>query len=419
MTTQQDEKPSRPAKAPAGNTEAAQGGATGNEATGSGVTATSAATTWRKRLPAIAIVAAALAIGILPRIQARSEVRQQTQALAIPTVSVAYPQASPTVDHIDLPAAVQPYQDVPIFARTTGYVAHWYADIGTHVKEGQLLAVIDTPEVDAQLEQAKATAASAVADYEIAKTTADRWQILLKTNSVSRQTVEQDVGVMKAREATLAAARANVNRLAKMQSFEQVYAPFAGIVTARNVDVGTLIDPGSSGGPKTEMFHLEETDKLRVFASCPQDDVRNSGVGTPATLSLSQWPGRTFGGTVTRTAGAIDPVTRTLRTEVDVDNGDGAILPGAYAYIHLNAVNAQPHVTVPVSALLFRPDGVQVATVNAANRVSMQAVTLGRDFGTRVEVVSGLNGHERVIANPNDAVASGDAVHIAGKNDHA
>ena len=378
-----------------------------------------AARTWRKRLPAIAIVAAALAIGILPRLQARSEVRQQTQALSVPTVSVAYPQRSPAVDHIDLPAAIQAYQDVPIFARISGYVAHWYADIGTQVKEGQLLAIIDAPEVDAQLEQAKAAAASALADYQIARSTADRWQILLKTNSVSRQTVEQDVALMKARDATLAAARANVDRLAKMQSFEKVYAPFAGVVTARNVDVGTLIDSGSAGGPKTEMFHLVETDKLRVFADVPQDDVRNAGIGTAATLTLSQWPGRTFGGTVTRTAGAIDPVTRTLRTEVDVENGDGAILPGAYAYIHLNAVNAQPHVSVPVSALLFRPDGVQVATVNAANRVSMQAVTLGRDFGTRIEVMSGLNGHERVIANPNDAIASGDAVHIAGQNDHA
>jgi RND family efflux transporter MFP subunit len=378
-----------------------------------------AARTWRRRLPAIAIVAAGLAIGILPRIQARSEVRQQTQSLAIPTVSVAYPQPSPAADHIDLPAAIQPYQDVPIFARTTGYIAHWYADIGTPVKEGELLAIIDTPEIDAQLQQAKGAAASALADYDIAKVTADRWQVLLKTNSVSRQTAEQDVANMKARAATLTAARADVDRLSKLQSFERVYAPFAGVVTARNVDVGTLIDSGSSGGPKTEMFHLVETDKLRVFADVPQDDVRNAGVGTAATLTLSQWPGRTFGGTVTRTAGAIDPVTRTLRTEVDVDNGDGAILPGAYAYIHLNAVNAQPRVSVPVSALLFRPDGVQVATVNPANRVSMQAVTLGRDFGTRVEVVSGLNGHERVIANPNDAIASGDAVHIAGTNDHA
>jgi membrane fusion protein (multidrug efflux system) len=377
------------------------------------------AKTWQRRLPAVAIVAAALAIGIWPHIQARSALEQQTQSLAIPTVSVAYPQPSPAAERIDLPAAVQPYQDVPIFARTNGYVAHWYADIGAAVTAGQLLAVIDAPEVDAQLEQANAAAASALADYQIAKITADRWQELLKTNSVSKQEVQQDVAMMKARQAALAAAHADVERLSRLQSFEKVYAPFAGIVTARNIDVGSLIDLGSAGGPKTEMFHLVETDKLRVFADVPQDYVRDAGIGTAATLTLSQWPDRTFGGAVTRTAGAIDPVTRTLRTEIDVDNKDGAILPGAYAYVHLNAVSAQPRVSVPVSALLFRPDGVQVATVNAADRVSMQAVTLGHDFGTRVEVVSGLSGHERVIANPNDAIASGDAVHIAKEDDHA
>jgi RND family efflux transporter MFP subunit len=378
-----------------------------------------AAKTWKRRLPAIAIVAAGLAIGIYPHLQARSALRQQTQSLAIPTVSVAYPQPSPGVQHIDLPAAVQAYQDVPIFARTNGYVGHWYVDIGTPVTAGQLLAVIDAPEVDAQLEQARGAAASALSDYQIAKITANRWQELLKTNSVSKQEAEQDVAIMNARHATLAAARADVERLGKMQSFERVYAPFAGIVSARNIDVGSLIDSGSSGGPKTEMFHLVETDKLRVFADVPQDYVRDAGVGTAATITLSQWPGRTFGGAVTRTAGAMDPVTRTQRTEIDMDNKDGALLPGAYAYVHLNAVNAQPRVSVPVSALLFRPDGVQVATVNAADRVSMQTVTLGRDFGTRIEVVSGLNGHERVIANPNDAIASGDAVHIAKGNGHA
>jgi membrane fusion protein, multidrug efflux system len=180
-----------------------------------------------------------------------------------------------------------------------------------------------------------------------------------------------------------------------------------------------LIDVGSGGGPKTEMFRVMETDKLRVFTEVPQDDVRDAGIGTTATLTLPQWPGRTFEGTVTRTAGAIDAVSRTQRTEVDIDNADGALLPGAYAYIHLNAISAQPSVSVPASALLFRPEGVQVATINAANRVALQTVRLGRDFGTRVEVRSGLNGHERVVTNPNDAIAAGDSVHIAGEKDHA
>jgi membrane fusion protein (multidrug efflux system) len=372
-----------------------------------------------RRLLAVAVVAAALGIGILPRLAARSSLRQQTQSLAIPTVSVAYPQASPAVEHVDLPATIQAYQDVSIFARTDGYVAHWYADIGTHVTAGQLLAVLEAPEVDAQLEQAKAAAASALADYQIARTTSDRWQGLLATNSVSHQEAEQDLAIMKARAATLAAARANVTRLSQLQSFEKVYAPFAGTVTERGIDVGALINSGSSGGPKTELFRVVETDKLRVFTDVPQDYVRDAGVGTAATLSLPQWPGRTFNGAVTRTAGAIDPASRTLRAEIDVNNADDSILPGSYAYIHLNAVSAQPHVSIPVSAIVFRPDGAQVATVNAAERVSMQDITIGRDFGTRVEVLSGLNGHERVIANPNDAIESGDRVHVAGSNDRA
>ena len=364
-------------------------------------------------------VMAALAIGLYPHLQARSALQEQTQSLAIPTVSVTYPQPSPAAHQIDLPADVQAFQEVPIFARMNGYVVHWYADIGTHVTEHQLLAVIEAPEVDAQLDQAKAAAASALADYEIAKITADRWQALLKTNSVSRQVAEQDVAIMKARAATLAAERANVNRLGQLQSYEKVYAPFAGVVTRRGIDVGTLIESGNGGGPKTEMFRVMETDKLRVFAEVPQDDVRDAGIGTAATLTLPQWPGRTFNGAVTRTAGAIDGVSRTQRTEVDIDNTDGALLPGAYAYIHLNAMSPQPSVSVPASALLFRPEGVQVATINSANRVALQTVRLGRDFGTRVEVRTGLTGRERVVTNPNDAIAPGDSVHIAAEKDHA
>lgn len=371
------------------------------------------------RIVAGGVIVAALATGLLPHLEARSALQEQTQSLAIPTVSVSYPQPSPAAHQIDLPADVQAFQEVPIFARINGYVAHWYADIGTHVSEHQLLAVIEAPEVDAQLEQAKAAAASALADYEIAKITADRWQALLKTNSVSRQVAEQDVAIMKARAATLAAERANVNRLSQMQSFEKVYAPFAGVVTRRGIDVGALIDSGSAAGPTTEMFRVMETDKLRVFTQVPQDDVRDAGIGTTATLTLPQWPGRTFSGTVTRTAGAIDALSRTQRTEVDIDNTDGALLPGAYAYIHLDAMSAQPSVSVPASALLFRPEGVQVATINSANRVALQTVRLGRDFGTRVEVRSGLNGHERIVTNPNDAIAPGDSVHIAGEKDHA
>jgi RND family efflux transporter MFP subunit len=276
-----------------------------------------------------------------------------------------------------------------------------------------LLAVIEAPELDAQLAQAEADGATALANYQIARTTAQRWEELVKTHAVSRQDAEQNNSTMKARAAALLAAKANVERLHRLQSFEKVYAPFTGVVTDRGIDVGTLIDAGATGGAKQQLFHLVETDKLRVYVAVPQNDVRDARVGTTAILSLPQWPGRTFNGTIVRTTGAIDATSRTLRVEVDVDNPEGAILPGAYATVQLNTRDAQPPLTIPVSALVFRPEGVQVAAINAANRVAMQSVTLGRDFGTRIEVKTGLDVNARVVANPNDAIASGERVHVA------
>jgi membrane fusion protein, multidrug efflux system len=369
--------------------------------------------TWSVRLLPVAVLLVGLTVGILPRVRARAAVREQTQALAIPTVAVVNPELLSTVQPIDLPADVEPYQDVAIYARISGYVGKWFSDIGTRVSAGQLLAVIEAPEVDAQLDQAKADAATALANFQIARTTAERWQELVKSNSVSRQEAEQNTSTMKARDTTLIAARANVDRLSKLQAFEKVFAPFSGIVTDRSVDVGTLIDSGATGGATKQLFHLVETDKLRVYVNVPQDQVRNAGIGTTAALTLPQWPGRAFTGVIARTTGAIDPTSRTLRVEVDVDNPDGAILPGAYASVRLNAKDAEPRLSIPVSALLFRPDGVQVATINAANRVAMQSVTLGRDFGTRVEISTGLDEHARVVANPNDAIAAGEFVSVA------
>src|SRR5882724_5467965 len=368
---------------------------------------------WSLRLLPVAVLLAALIVAILPRVRARAAVRDQTQALAIPTVAVVNPELLSTLQPIDLPADVQPYQNVAIYARTSGYIGKWFSDIGTQVSAGQLLAVIEAPEVDAQLAQAKADAATALANYEIARTTAERWQELVKSNSVSRQEADQNTSAMKARDTTLIAARANVDRLSKLQAFEKVFAPFSGIVTDRSVDVGTLIDSGATGGATKQLFHLLETDKLRVYVNVPQDQVRNAGTGTTAALTLPQWPGRTFTGVIARTTSAIEPTSRTLRVEVDVANPDGAILPGAYASVRLNAKDAEPRLSIPVSALLFRPDGVQVATINAANRVAMQSVTLGRDFGTRIEISTGLDEHARVVANPNDAIAAGEFVSVA------
>ena len=368
---------------------------------------------WSLRLLPVAILLVALGVGIVPRLRASAATHEQTQALAIPTVSVVNPEQLALERPIDLPADVQPYQNVAINARISGYIGKWTADIGTHVTAGQLLAVIEAPEVDAQLAQAKADAATALANYDIARTTAQRWQELVKSNSVSRQEADTNTSAMKARDAALIAARANVDRLSKMQSFEKVFAPFTGVVTDRSVDVGRLIDSGAPNGGANQLFHLVETDKLRVFINVPQDAVRNAGVGTTAALTLAPWPGRTFSGVVARTTGAIDPISRTLRVEVDVDNPDGAILPGAYASVRLNAKDAEARLSIPVSALLFRPDGVQVATINAANRVAMQTVTLGRDFGTRIEISTGLDEHARVVSNPSDAIATGEFVTVA------
>jgi membrane fusion protein (multidrug efflux system) len=356
-------------------------------------------------------VCAALAAGGLPRLAARDKVAQQTASLSKPTVSVTTPMRAAAQQMLMLPGDIQAYQRAGIYARTSGYLKAWHADIGTHVHSGQLLAEIDAPEVDAQLEQARSDAAMASANYQIAKVTADRWADLLAKNAVSKQSAQENMSIMKAKQATLAAALANVRRLEQLQSYEKVYAPFDGVITARNVDVGALIDAGNTGQPAA-LFELAETDRLRIFANVPQDDAPYVAPGTKAQLSLSQFPGRTFAGSVVRTSGAIDPRTRTLRVEVDLDNPDGTLLPGAFAQVSLTLAHASPGLLLPANALLFRPQGVQVAVVDAHGVVSLRTVTLGRDFGTRVEIRDGLAGDERVVLNPSDAISAGQAVRI-------
>jgi len=356
-------------------------------------------------------VCTALAVGGLPRLAARDKVAQQTASLSKPTVSVTTPMRASAQQMLMLPGDIQAYQRAGIYARTSGYLKAWHADIGTHVHSGQLLAEIEAPEVDAQLEQARSDAAMASANYQIAKVTADRWADLLAKNAVSKQSAQENMSIMKAKQATLAAALANVRRLEQLQSYEKVYAPFDGVITARNVDVGALIDAGNQGQPAA-LFELAETDRLRIFANVPQDDAPYVAPGTKAQLSLSQFPGRTFAGSVVRTSGAIDPRTRTLRVEVDLDNPDGTLLPGAFAQLSLALTHADPGLSLPANVLLFRPHGVQVAVVDARGVVSLRTITLGRDFGTRVEIRSGLQGNERVVVNPSDAISAGQAVRI-------
>lgn len=357
------------------------------------------------------LVALALSVGGIPRLAAHGTVARQTDALAMPTVAVVTPTRAPAQQMLVLPGDVEAFQEANIYARTSGYLHHWYSDIGAHVKRGDLLADIDAPELDAELAQARSDAATASANYDIAKVTAARWQQMLTDDAVSRQSSEENVSTMKAKQAMLAAAQANVSRLAQLQSFEKVVAPFDGVVTVRNVDVGALIDAGNGGTPAA-LFRLAQTDRLRVFVDVPQDQAADVVPGATATLALPPYPGRRFSGTVARTSGAIDANSRTLRVEVDMDNPQDAVLPGAYAQVSLPLSAAQPGLSLPANALLFRPAGVQVAVVDAKNAVQLRTVTLGRDFGARVEIRSGLRGDERVVVNPGDAIGAGQLVRI-------
>lgn len=366
-------------------------------------------------LAAIAVAVALLALAIVPRIDARAAQRAQVAAQQALPVSVILPGAAPTDQTLTLPGSVMPYAEASIYARTSGYIAHWSVDIGTHVKAGATLAQIAAPDLDAQLRQARADAATAQANYDYAKSTAQRWQDMLKTQSVSQQDTDTKVADMNAKRAMLASAQANVAHLTELVSYESITAPFDGVITARNVDVGTLVTAGGtpgSPGLSGELFHLERTGTLRVFVDVPQDSAAGVSAGTPVYLTTQQYPGRRFAARVARSAGAIDPATRTMRVEIDVDNRDGTLMPGAYAQAHLQVASTTPAYELPASALLFRPDGVTVAVVDANGRSALRTVQIGRDFGTQVEIVSGLAATDRVIDNPGDSITAGEIVKI-------
>ncbi|SAK85704.1 RND family efflux transporter MFP subunit [Caballeronia calidae] len=367
------------------------------------------------------VAAALLAAGILPRLRAQGALAAQVTMQSAQMVSVIAPKAAPATQELLLPGAVTAFSDAAIYARTSGYVQHWYTDIGAHVKKGQVLADIQTPELDAQLQQAHADEATAQANFNYAKATAQRWQDMLKTQSVSQQDADTKTGDMLAKRAMLQSAQANVQRLTELVSYEKVVAPFDGVVTARNVDVGALVTAGGAPGLAAsagELFHVAQRDTLRVFIDVPQNDAPYVSASTQAYLTVQQFPGRQFAAHVARSSGAMDPVSRTLRVEVDVDNQDGTLLPGAYAQVHLALQNGNPALDLPVSALLFRPNAVTIATVDAAGKTALKSVTVGRDFGTHVEILTGLQASDRVIDNPGDALMSGEPVKIA-KAGHA
>jgi RND family efflux transporter MFP subunit len=370
---------------------------------------------WWIAILAFAAVAALIIFGILPRIQARSALRKETDFMAIPTVTIVQPKRTAPGEEIVLPANVQAYIDSPIYARTNGYLKAWFVDIGAHVKTGQLLATIETPEVDQQLRQARADLNTAQANLNLAEITANRYEGLLKTDSVSKQDADNAEGAYAAQKATVQSGEANVKRLEELQSFEKIYAPFNGVITARNTDIGALIDSGSSGGTRTELFHIAQPDKLRVYVNVPETYAPQAKPGMEADLTVPEYPGRRFTGKLVRTAQAIDQTTRTLLTEIQVENPTGTLLSGAYAEIHMKVPSPPSTFTIPVNTLLFRSEGLRIAIVNG-DRAELRQISLGRDYGNEVEVLAGLTGNEAIIANPPDSIVAGEQVRIAQTN---
>jgi RND family efflux transporter MFP subunit len=360
---------------------------------------------------AVVVVLALIVQGIVSRRTAHAELERDADHYSVQTVEIITPTRMKATQDLILAGDIRAFSDAPIFARTNGYLRRWTVDIGEHVKKGQLLAEIDAPEINDQLRQARADEQTARANYLLAKTTADRWVQMQKNNSVSRQETDEKNGDMLAKQAALNAAQANVSRLSQLVSFQKIYAPFDGIVTARNTDVGQLIDAGSASAAR-ELFHLQDATTLRVFVDVPQAYARLVHVGLPAELLLNEQAERKFEGVTVRTAGAVDPVARTMRVEVDVKNPGGELLAGAYAQVRFKLTSPNPGLMLPGNALLFRPDGVRAATVDANSRVKLLPVVLGTDYGTRVSIVSGLEGNERVILNPPDSIIDGAAVRI-------
>jgi RND family efflux transporter MFP subunit len=366
---------------------------------------------WLGLVVALLVMAVLLGSGIWSRVRARASLNAETARVAIPAVAVVSPKQTTPAEEIILPGNVQPYITSPIYSRTNGYLQKWYFDIGAHVKKGQLLAVIDTPEVDQQLEQSLSNLNTAKANLALAQITKDRYQGLLTKNAVAQQDVDNAVGTYNANKAIVDANQANVKQLKALQSFERIYAPFDGVITARNTDIGDLINSGSSGTAKTDLFHISQPGKLRVYVNVPEEYSQGIKVGMTADLSLAEFPGRKFQGKLVRTAEAINLTTRTLLIEIEVDNPTGTLLTGSYAEVHLKVAAHAATLLLPVNALLFRSEGLRVGVVKDG-KVALTAVAPGRDFGNQIEVVSGLQPGDQVIINPPDSLVSGQQVQI-------
>lgn len=358
------------------------------------------------------IVAAVLIFGIRSRLKSQSTLRTATVQMAVPSVSVVRPKPTAPAQEIILPGNIQPFISSPIYARTDGYLRKWYFDIGSHVKAGQLLAMIETPEVDQQLAQARSTLATAQANLELARITRDRYEALLKKHAVAQQDRDNAVGNYNANKAIVNADNANVLRYEALVSFEKVYAPFDGVITARNTDIGDLINSGSSTAPKTDLFHISQTGTLRVYVNVPEEYSRGVKPGKTITeVALAEFPGRRFPGKLVRTAEAINVTTRTLLVEIDLANPTGTLLSGSYAEVHLKIPGQGSTYLLPVNTLIFRSENLQVGVVRNGKAV-LTEVTPGHDFGADIEIVAGLKADDQVVLNPPDSLVSGQAVQI-------
>ena len=358
------------------------------------------------------IVAVALGVwGEVSRVLARSALGKETAESAIPTVATVTASLSSLGEELVLPGAVQAFIEAPIYARTNGYLKSWNTDIGTPVAKGQLLAEIETPEIDQQLSQAQADLATARANETLSNSTNARWQGLLSTESVSKQDAEEKSGDAAAKKAAAQSAAANVARLRDLESFKRVIAPFSGVITARNTDIGALINAGQSAG--TELFRIADTRKLRIFVRVPEAFASVTKPGLEADLRLAEQPNRTFAAKTVRTSNSLDAILRTLQVELELDNAKGDIFPGAYAEVHFKIPASTTTLRLPANTVLFRSAGLQVATLDGDHRVRLKSIVQGRDFGNTIEVLSGLTANDTVVLNPPDSIADGVQVRIA------
>jgi RND family efflux transporter MFP subunit len=367
---------------------------------------------WLIALVVFAVAGGLLFLGIRSRIKAEQQLRTVTAQMAVPAVTVVRPMPSTPAQEIILPGDIQPFISSPIYARVNGYLKKWYFDIGAHVKAGQLLAVISAPEIDQQLDTARNNLATAQANLELAQITMTRYQGLLAKHAVSQQDVDNAVGSYRADEAIVSADKATVGQYEAMVSFEKIYAPFDGVITARNTDIGDLINSGSSTVARTDLFHIAQPDMLRVYVNVPQEYSRGVKPGeTTADIVLAEFPGRKFPGKLVTTAQAINMTTRTLLTEIDIPNPAGTLLSGAYAEVHLKIPSQVPTFLIPTNTLIFRSQGLQVGIVQDG-KVVLKAVIPGHDLGAQMEILGGLDADDQVVLNPPDSLVTGQAVHV-------